>query len=94
MAKLAGLPAAVVARAGAVLASLEAGEQAGALARLADDLPLFAATAAAGRSSPPPARPAVVAALDEVAADDLTPREALELLYRLKALAGGDADPT
>ena len=94
VAKLAGLPAAVVARAGAVLASLEAGEQAGALARLADDLPLFAATAAAGRSPPPRARPAVVAALDEVAADDLTPREALELLYRLKALAASDAGPT
>ena len=94
VAKLAGLPAAVVARAGQVLASLEAGEQAGALARLADDLPLFAATVAAGRPAPPQARPAVVAALDEVAADDLTPREALELLYRLKALAGGDADPT
>ena len=90
VAKLAGLPAAVVARAGQVLASLEAGEQAGALARLADDLPLFAATVAADRSSPSPAPPAVVAALEEVAADDLTPREALELLYRLKALAGGD----
>ena len=43
VAQLAGLPAAVIARAGEVLGILEQGEQAGALARLADDLPLFSA---------------------------------------------------
>ncbi len=87
VAKLAGLPQAVVARAGEVLSSLEAGEQAGVLARLADDLPLFAV---AGPTLQPQGRSAVVTALDEVEADDLTPRQALELLYRLKALADGD----
>ena len=49
VAQLAGLPAAVVARAEQVLAALEKGEQSGAVTRLADDLPLFAAA---------PARPA------------------------------------
>ena len=49
VAQLAGLPAAVVARAEEVLAALEKGEQSGAVSRLADDLPLFAAA---------PARPA------------------------------------
>ncbi len=42
VAKLAGLPGAVVSRAEQVLEILEQGEQAGSLARLADDLPLFA----------------------------------------------------
>ena len=40
----AGLPPAVVARAHEVLRILEEGEQSGALARLADDLPLFSAS--------------------------------------------------
>jgi DNA mismatch repair protein MutS len=86
VAQLAGLPAAVVARAEQVLAALEKGEQSGAVTRLADDLPLFAAA---------PARPAggvaktreseIEKALAEVNPDELTPREALELLYALRA---------
>jgi len=84
VAKLAGLPQAVVARAEEVLAQLEAGPQAGAVARLADDLPLF-------RVAPPPvsapAPSAVEAALATVEPDRLTPREALELIYHLKSLS-------
>src|SRR5258708_12652268 len=53
VAKLAGLPKAVTARAEEVLSVLEKGEQGGALDRLADDLPLFSAA----RSSPEPAPP-------------------------------------
>ncbi len=49
VAKLAGLPAAAVARAEQVLATLEKGEQASALTRLADDLPLFSARIAEAR---------------------------------------------
>jgi DNA mismatch repair protein MutS len=85
VAQLAGLPAAVVMRAEEVLAALEKGEQSGAVSRLADDLPLFAAA---------PARPAggiakvqeseVEKALGEVNPDELSPREALELLYALR----------
>jgi len=85
VAQLAGLPAAVVSRAEEVLAALEKGEQSGAVSRLADDLPLFAAA---------PARPAggvakakeseVEKALGEVNPDELSPREALELLYALR----------
>ncbi len=86
VAKLAGLPKAAVARAETVLASLEQGEQAGALTRLADDLPLFAATAAKA-AEPEATESAVEAALGEVNPDDLSPREALELLYRLKDLS-------
>jgi DNA mismatch repair protein MutS len=83
VAKLAGLPPAVVARARSVLARLEAGRDAtGGIAAGLDDLPLFAA-AAEPEHSPDP----VSAALAEVDPDSLTPREALDTLYRLKRLA-------
>jgi DNA mismatch repair protein MutS len=81
VAKLAGVPPAVVARARAVLDRLET--EKAAHARL-DDLPLFAVME-------PPVPPATSAVEDAVAAldpDALTPREALEALYRLKGLAG------
>jgi DNA mismatch repair protein MutS len=80
VAKLAGAPAAVVARAKAVLERLE-GEKAAA-ARL-DDLPLFAVA----EPEPPRAPSKLEAALQAVDPDALTPREALETLYRLKSLA-------
>jgi len=89
VAQLAGLPAPVVARAEEVLAALEKGEQSGAVTRLADDLPLFAAA---------PARPAggiakpveseVEKALARINPDELTPKQALELLYELRRLKG------
>jgi DNA mismatch repair protein MutS len=83
VAKLAGLPPNVVARAEQVLAKLEAGEQAGAAARLADDLPLFSmARPTAPKRAPSP----VLAALAEARPDELTPKQALELVYRLVAL--------
>ncbi|WP_322097164.1 DNA mismatch repair protein MutS [Pelagibius sp. Alg239-R121] len=97
VAKLAGLPNAVVSRAEEVLATLEQGEQAGVLTRLADDLPLFAAALAqerapgeggAGMSETAPAPSAVEERLSEINPDDLTPRQALELLYALKTLSG------
>jgi DNA mismatch repair protein MutS len=82
VAKLAGLPAAVVARARSVLAKLEAGRDAtGGIAAGLDDLPLFAA-AAQPEQAPDP----LVSALEAIEPDSLTPREALEELYRLKRL--------
>jgi DNA mismatch repair protein MutS len=85
VAKLAGLPAAVTARAEEVLQILEKGEQGGALARLADDLPLFRA-ARPMPVAPEPNPSPVEEALRDARPDELTPREALELLYRLKGL--------
>lgn len=96
VAKLAGLPSAVVSRAEEVLSTLEQGEQAGVLTRLADDLPLFAAALAQERTldgqkagfSEEPAPPSPVEErLSEINPDDLTPRQALELLYALKTLS-------
>ncbi|HWD60047.1 MAG TPA: DNA mismatch repair protein MutS, partial [Stellaceae bacterium] len=84
VAKLAGLPEAVTARAAEVLDILENGDEAGALARLADDLPLFRAM----QHRPPPAtakESAAEAMLKAIRPDELTPREALDILYRLKA---------
>ena len=83
VAKLAGLPPAVVARAKSVLAKLEAGRDAtGGIAAGLDDLPLFATTAEQ-HDTPDP----VADALAEVDPDSLSPREALEQIYRLKRLA-------
>jgi DNA mismatch repair protein MutS len=81
VAKLAGLPPAVVARAKAVLAKLEAGRDAtGGIAAGLDDLPLFAA------AEPEQATDPLSDALGEIEPDSLTPREALDALYRLKKL--------
>ena len=84
VARLAGVPAPVLARAKAVLAKLEAGRaKTGGLAAGLDDLPLFAARAEADHDAPDALRDA----LSAIDADALTPREALEAIYRLKALA-------
>jgi len=92
VAKLAGLPPATVARAKSVLAKLEAGRAAtGGLAAGLDDLPLFSVTVA--QSGAESAADPLREALDAIHADELTPREALNLVYRLKRLAeeAGDA---
>ena len=84
VAKLAGLPPPVIARAKSVLAKLEAGRAAtGGLAAGLDELPLFAAAAAAEEEKADALRDA----LGAIDVDALSPREALELIYRLKALA-------
>jgi DNA mismatch repair protein MutS len=86
VAKLAGLPGAVIERAKVVLAKLEAEDR--AAPRGFDDLPLFAAAPHA-ISAPPRdnAVAAVIAALTALHPDELTPREALEALYALKLKA-------
>jgi len=84
VARLAGMPSAAVQRAKAVLAKLEAGRaKTGGLAAGLDDLPLFAAAQATEEQKCDAIR-AEVEALD---VDALTPREALDTLYRLKALS-------
>ncbi|MEP2744350.1 DNA mismatch repair protein MutS [Bauldia litoralis] len=83
VAKLAGLPASVVERARAVLAQLEETDRKSPVNTLIDDLPLFSAARTAGPTEA--VADPVAAMLETIRPDDLSPREALEALYRLKA---------
>jgi len=86
VARLAGLPEAVVSRAKEVLHQLEEGEVSGKTNRLVDDLPLF--SVAVRREAPKPVKSdALGDALGSINPDEMTPREALDALYRLKGLA-------
>lgn len=80
VAKLAGLPKGAVERARAVLARLEAGKGARTMT-LPEELPLFAEASAGVREASE-----IESALSEINPDALTPKEALDLIYRLKAL--------
>lgn len=83
VAKLAGLPPMVLERAKVVLEALERGEREGSSKQkaLIDDLPLFSAI--------PASTPAKSSLLEETIAkvqpDNLSPKEALELIYELKS---------
>jgi len=91
VARLAGLPSAVIARSETILHSLEKGEQSSAVSKLADDLPLFAAAVVRSPAvaQAQAAGPSVVEeALSGINPDELTPKQALEELYKLKGLAG------
>ena len=83
VARLAGLPPATLHRAKAVLAKLEAGKaKTGGIAAGLDDLPLFAAVAAVEETPVDTLRDA----LGGMDVDAMSPREAMEALYRLKGL--------
>ncbi|MFZ9197727.1 MAG: DNA mismatch repair protein MutS [Paracoccaceae bacterium] len=95
VARLAGLPPAVIDRARSVLEALEAGERdgAGQQKALIDDLPLF-------RAAPSTAPPKTASRVSEVETrlksvhpDELTPKEALALIYELTEMAKGGLGP-
>ena len=87
VARLAGLPDSVVARARVVLEALEKGEREGGVKKqmIIDDLPLFS-VAATPISAPPAGPTKLETRLEDLAPDEMTPREALAALYELKAL--------
>jgi DNA mismatch repair protein MutS len=89
VARLAGLPAAVVERARVILEALESADRApgGKAQALVDDLPLFSA---AIRPAPGPSVSPVEERLRSVLPDDLSPREALDLVYELRRLLTED----
>jgi len=86
VAKLAGLPASVIERAKLVLGKLEQDDR--TAPKGFEDLPLFAAPARPSPDAPPSAEDLLAAALAALNPDDLSPREAIEALYRLKEQAG------
>jgi len=88
VAKLAGLPASVIERAKLVLAQLEAEDRISPARKLIDDLPLFAATRRAASPAAPQADAVLAALVEALAAlnpDEMSPRQAIEALYALKA---------
>ena len=85
VARLAGIPHDVLSRAEQVLASLVE-ENAPISASVVDDLPLFSVQNAPASSVSPDADSKLGEALDDILPDTMTPLEALEALYRLKAL--------
>ena len=92
VAKLAGLPPGVIERAKVVLAQIEAEDRTSPARRLIDDLPLFATARPAPTPQRDTALDAVVEALNALHPDEMSPRDALEALYALKArLAKRDA---
>ena len=86
VARLAGLPPSVVARAKVVLEALEKGEREGGMTRKAiiDDLPLFSVRPTPFKCDPKES--AVEGRLRSILPDDLTPKEALSLVYELRDL--------
>lgn len=89
VAKLAGLPDAVINRARSILDILQSGEQAGNLGKLSEDLPLFQSMQSSGGDDTTlPESQADNPALHmirELDPDTLSPREALEMIYKIKA---------
>jgi len=87
VAQLAGLPSSVVERARVVLDALEKGEREGGRAQKAmiDDLPLFSVSAT---PAPQPVKPSKLDALmRDIHPDELSAKEALDLIYTLKDAA-------
>jgi DNA mismatch repair protein MutS len=82
VARLAGLPASVVARARDVLTRLEDADRKNPASQLIDDLPLF--QVAVRREDSNRGASKVEEALKSMSLDDMTPREALDALYDLK----------
>ena len=96
VAKLAGLPEPVVARASHILSALEANETDAGTAMSApaarlDALPLFETMPPAPVASTPHR---VVTSLEQIVVDDLSPRQALDILYELRALLAEGDDGT
>jgi DNA mismatch repair protein MutS len=86
VARLAGLPETVVNRARVVLEALEKGEREGGTRQktLIDDLPLFSA---APPPAPKPKSSPLENRLQDVHPDEMSPKDALDLIYKLKDLS-------
>ncbi|OWY02765.1 DNA mismatch repair protein MutS [Thioclava sp. F1Mire-8] len=88
VARLAGLPHSVVERARIVLDALEKGEREGGGKKQAviDDLPLFSVSNTPQPAAPPTGPSPLEERLKSLIPDDMTPKDALDALYELRAL--------
>ena len=88
VARLAGLPRSVIERATTILAELEASDRQAPVARMIDDLPLFSALMKPVQtvSNKIDKSDLLRETLADIHPDEMTPREALNALYRLKGL--------
>ncbi|HET7852069.1 MAG TPA: DNA mismatch repair protein MutS, partial [Methyloceanibacter sp.] len=92
VAKLAGLPGAVLARASEVLTELERADGRPKPSDLASDLPLFSAAKGVSPAQAPRQSP-LEATVGALRPDAMTPREALEAIYTLKGLLDRTTEP-
>lgn len=90
VAKLAGLPAAVVARARHVLDHLERSDKTGGADQLVKDLPLFQGSPARQGDKPVSEPDRLGERMAQINPDTVSPKEALDLLYELKDLHKAD----
>ena len=86
VARLAGLPMAAVERARTILAELEDTQRQAPVEKMIDDLPLFSAKPMRTAQPQIDHVDELRAELEKVDPDSLSPREALDILYRLKTL--------
>jgi DNA mismatch repair protein MutS len=86
VARLAGIPPSAIARASEILENLEQGEKSADLKAMFDDLPLFSVS-----RPPPTAQPdnPLEKTIASIVPDELSPRQALELVYELRKLLPG-----
>ena len=91
VAQLAGLPQSVIERAKVVLAQLEREDR--TAPKGFEDLPLFAAPYKATPAAQEATHELALAAIAALDPDDMSPREAMEALYRLKAQLAKNGKP-
>lgn len=85
VAQMAGLPEIVISRAEVILDNLENGDSSPKPTEIAANLPLFAISAK--KSEKKKADSPLIAAIRDIDPDAMTPREALDELYRLKKIS-------
>ncbi len=84
VAKLAGLPKSVITRAGQVLKKLEADKQKQSVDSLENDLPLFAFVQ--NEEKEEKSKSPIEEVIDSIEPNDISAREALDIIYELKTL--------
>ncbi len=91
VARLAGLLQPVVSRATEILEKLERGETSANLKSAFEDLPLFSVSRPTGRDLKRSSQSQIEKRMASISPDELSPRQALDLIYELRALLPGNS---